>query len=113
VARLVEAVVAERLIREPWGAALVAYEGALFRVEAGPRRWAAAVGAAVIRAPTARIVTLDWDVTGLEATEILGETVTTRAKSARSRKLARTCCSGSRRIVRAGSPRLARKSCAV
>ena len=28
VARLVEAVVAERLIREPWGAALVAYEGA-------------------------------------------------------------------------------------
>jgi hypothetical protein len=67
VATLVEGEVAGALAARPWGAALAAYEGALFRVEAGPRRWATAAGDTVVRAATARVLTLAWDVTGLVA----------------------------------------------
>jgi hypothetical protein len=112
VARLVEAVVAERLIREPWGAALVAYEGALFRVEAGPRRWAVAVGAAVIRAPTARIVTLDWDVTGLVAAVRRGEPTLPAPRSEAIRVLVALAPEGQVTTVRA-SDRLERMLAAL
>lgn len=67
VATLVEGEVAGALAARPWGAALAAYEGALFRVEAGPRRWATAAGDTAVRAATARVLTLAWDVTGLVA----------------------------------------------
>jgi hypothetical protein len=67
VASLVEGEIAGALAARPWGAALAAYEGALFRVEAGPRRWATAAGDTVVRAATARVLTLAWDVTGLVA----------------------------------------------
>ena len=73
VATLVEAEVASLLGARPWGPALAAYEGALFRVEAGPRRWGGAGGGAVVRAATARVVALDWDVTGLVAAVRRGE----------------------------------------
>ena len=65
VAGLVEARLAPALARHPWGADLMRYEGALFRVEAGPRRWGAAPAAtgAPARAAQARVVALDWDVT--------------------------------------------------
>jgi hypothetical protein len=67
VATLVEADVVRLLGARAWGPTLVAYEGALFRVEGGPRRWAAAGGESVVRAATARTLTLDWDVTALVA----------------------------------------------
>jgi hypothetical protein len=68
VATLVEGEVAGALAARPWGAALAAYEGALFRVEAGTRRWTtAAASATVVRVATARVLTLAWDVTGLVA----------------------------------------------
>jgi hypothetical protein len=73
VAALVEGEVAVCLAARPWGAALAAYEGALFRVEAGPRRWGTAGGGAVARAATVRVLTLDWDVTGLVAAVRRGE----------------------------------------
>jgi hypothetical protein len=63
VAALVEREIAGPLGARPWGPAVAAYEGALFRVEAGPRRWRAGpAGPAPVRAPTARILDLDWDV---------------------------------------------------
>lgn len=73
VATLVEAEVANLLAARPWEPALAAYEGALFRVEAGPRRWGRAGGRAVVRAATARLLALDWDVTGLVAAVRRGE----------------------------------------
>jgi hypothetical protein len=75
VAALVEAEVTALLAARPWGPALAAYEGALFRVEAGPRRWGLAGGSVVARAATARVLTLDWDVTGLVAAVRRGEPV--------------------------------------
>jgi hypothetical protein len=75
VATLVEGVVAGRLAAHAWGPALVAYEGALFRAEAGPRQWAPATGAAAVRAATARVLTLGWDVTGLVAAVRRGDDV--------------------------------------
>jgi hypothetical protein len=63
VASLVERELAGPLGGRAWGTAVSAYEGALFRVEAGPRRWRPApAGPAAVRAPTARILALDWDV---------------------------------------------------
>jgi len=73
VATLVEAEVASLLAARPWGPALCAYEGALFRVEAGPRRWGRRDGSAVVRAATAQVVALGWDVTGLVAAVRRGE----------------------------------------
>lgn len=69
VALLVEARLRPLLARHPWGDDLVCYEGALFRVEAGPRRWdaAPAPAGAPARAATARVVALGWDVTPVVA----------------------------------------------
>jgi hypothetical protein len=70
VAGLVEADLREALRAVPYGADLIAYEGALFRAEAGPRRWrgpAAGAPGAPARSPRARICDVEWDVTGLVA----------------------------------------------
>jgi hypothetical protein len=70
VASLVEPALAAALGGVAYGRDLVAYEGALFRAEAGPRRWHATGegdGAMPTRSAHARICTLDWDVTGLVA----------------------------------------------
>jgi hypothetical protein len=68
VAALVETALATALGGVAYGRDLVAYEGALFRAEAGPRRWHAAgpgTGGVPARSVHARICALDWDVTGL------------------------------------------------
>jgi hypothetical protein len=68
VARMVEDECRGALAGLAYAADLVAYEGALFRAEAGPRRWRPADdgGAGVpVRSPHARICALGWDVTGL------------------------------------------------
>jgi hypothetical protein len=71
VAGLVEGDLRDVLRSLPYGADLIAYEGALFRVEAGPRRWrGAARGDAPgppVRSPHARLCTVEWDVIGLVA----------------------------------------------
>jgi hypothetical protein len=68
VAALVEGELSGVLAGRPWGPALLAYEGTLFRVEAGPRRWRARPrSGAAVRAATARLLTQDWDVTPLVA----------------------------------------------
>jgi hypothetical protein len=54
----------------PYGADLIAYEGTLFRAEAGPRRWRGAAPGAPgppVRSPHARFCDVQWDVTGLVA----------------------------------------------
>lgn len=75
VAALVEARLLEALGERPYGPDLVAYEGTLFRAEAGPRRWRDADGAGEVpvRSPSARIVTLEWDVTTLVTAVRRGE----------------------------------------
>ena len=77
VASLAEADLRETLGELAHARDLVAYEGALFRVEAGPRRWrdSAREGYAPARAPSARIIVLEWDVTGLVAAARRGDTV--------------------------------------
>ncbi len=69
VARLVEGALAAVLAPLPYGAALVAYEGTLFRAEAGPRQWRPPAPDAPpgppARSPHARLCAVDWDVTGL------------------------------------------------
>lgn len=88
VAALVEQAVEPVLAARPWGRALAAYEGALFRTEAGPRRWAAPpAGAAVARAPGARLVTLEWDVTALVGAVRRGEPVLPEPRPGRMRLL--------------------------
>ena len=70
VARLVEARLLRDLADRPFGAALVRYEGTLFRVEAGPRRWQAAIAprnGTPVRSVHARIIELDWNLTPLIA----------------------------------------------
>lgn len=70
VAQLVEARLLADLSDRPYGAALVGYEGAMFRAEAGPRRWHAPAGARdgiPVRAAHARIIELDWNLTPLIA----------------------------------------------
>jgi hypothetical protein len=74
VARLVEDELAPVLGAVGWGPALLAYEGALFRAEAGPRRWGTArTGTIAVRAAGARVLTLAWDVTPLVAAVRRGE----------------------------------------
>jgi hypothetical protein len=67
VAALVEARMAPLLTGIPYGRDLLGYEGALFRVEAGPRCWdaGAAGGEAPVRSARARVCVFEWDVTGL------------------------------------------------
>jgi hypothetical protein len=70
VAALVEAALGPALGGLPYARDLVAYEGALFRAEAGPRRWrdvADGPGGLPVRSAHARICALEWDVTGLVA----------------------------------------------
>ncbi len=70
VARLVEARLLADLTDRPFGAALVGYEGTMFRVEAGPRRWHATPhpqDGVPVRSPHARIIELDWNLTPLIA----------------------------------------------
>lgn len=76
VAALVETDLVEPLADRPWGSAVVCYEGATFRVAAGPRARRIDVagqpreldGRVPVRSPQARIVTLDWNVLPLLAT---------------------------------------------
>lgn len=68
VAALVEEALGPALGGLPYARDLVAYEGALFRAEAGPRRWCdAADGTVPVRSAHARVCALEWDVTGLVA----------------------------------------------
>ncbi|MBI3455924.1 MAG: hypothetical protein HY002_09080 [Candidatus Rokubacteria bacterium] len=69
VAVLVEGALQAPLGGLPYARDLLAYEGALFRAEAGPRRWgdAAPEGGVPVRSPRARICGLAWDTTGLVA----------------------------------------------
>jgi hypothetical protein len=102
VAALVEDAVAPVLVARPWGPALGTYEGALFRVEAGPRGWrAGSDGAAVVRAPTARLVALDWDVTGLVAAVRRSERVLPEPRGVATRLLVALAPDGRVTTVRA------------
>lgn len=68
VARLVEAELLGALADAPFAPDLVRYEGTMFRVEAGPRRWQAqAVSRDGVpgRSAQARIIDLDWNLTPL------------------------------------------------
>ncbi len=69
VAALVEARLGAPLGELPYGPDLLAYEGLLFRVEAGPRRWrdGGPAGPRPVRSAHARVCLLEWDVTGLVA----------------------------------------------
>lgn len=69
VAALVEARLLAALDGLPYGRDLVAFEGALFRSEAGPRRWSdgGTGGGMPARSASARVCVLDWDVTRLVA----------------------------------------------
>jgi hypothetical protein len=76
VAALVETALAAALGEVAYGRDLVAYEGALFRAEAGPRRWTATgdgAGEVPARSAHARVCALDWDVSGLVAAVRRGE----------------------------------------
>lgn len=70
VATLVEEALGPVLGGLPYARDLVAYEGALFRAEAGPRRWrdaADGAGTTPVRSLHGRVCALGWDVTGLVA----------------------------------------------
>jgi hypothetical protein len=71
VAGLVEVDLGAVLAALPYASDLIAYEGALFRVEAGPRRWGGTghggASGPPSRSPHARLCTVEWDVTGLVA----------------------------------------------
>ncbi len=69
VAGMVEGVLAAPLAAWAYGRDVVAYEGTLFRAEAGPRRWREdnAAGGVPMRSAHARVCALDWDVTALVA----------------------------------------------
>jgi len=75
VVALVEVRLLGALGARDYGPALVAYEGTLFRVEAGPRRWTGRDGSGAIpaRAASTRVVGLDWDVTALIAAARRGD----------------------------------------
>jgi hypothetical protein len=64
VAALVEQCLAEPLSGLAYGRDLLAYEGALFRAEAGARRWreTPTEAAVPVASPHARVCALDWDV---------------------------------------------------
>ncbi len=70
VAQLVEARLLTDLADRPFGRTLVRYEGTMFRVEAGVRRWQASPpphDGMPVRSPHARIIELDWNLTPLIA----------------------------------------------
>jgi hypothetical protein len=69
VAQLMEARLLNDLADCPYGPDLVRYEGTLFRVEAGPRRWHTPAPEDGIPACSAhsRIIDLDWNLTPLIA----------------------------------------------
>jgi hypothetical protein len=71
VASLVEGALRGVLGPLPYGGDLLAYEGALFRVEASPRQWRDPARGGTpgrpVRSPHARICSIEWDVTGLVA----------------------------------------------
>jgi hypothetical protein len=104
VARMVEDRVGNVLAPRPWGGALVAYEGALFRVEAGPRRWGAPVGDTVVRATSVRVLTLPWDVTGLVRAVRRGEATLPEPRPEPLRLLVTLAPDGRVTTVRASEP---------
>ena len=68
VARLVEGRLLAAVAHLPFGLDLVRYEGTLFRVEAGPRRWQAGDGrreGIPARSVQTRVLELEWDLTSL------------------------------------------------
>jgi hypothetical protein len=69
VAQLVETRLLADLAHRPYGAALVSYEGTMFRVEAGPRSWrdAAPRDGTPARSSHTRIIELDWNLAPLIA----------------------------------------------
>ena len=75
VAAMVERHLAGVLGEVPYARDLVAYEGALFRTEAGPRRWGAvdARGDTPVRSASARVIALEWDLTALVAAARRGD----------------------------------------
>ena len=76
VAVVVEGWILETLGGLPFTADLVQYEGALFRAEAGPRRWGDGGGPTEgipVRAVGTRVVSLDWDVIALVTAVRCGE----------------------------------------
>jgi len=70
VGQLVEARLLTDLADRPYAPDLIRYEGTLFRVEAGPRRWGGVIpgeDGIPLRSPHARIIDLDWNPTPLIA----------------------------------------------
>ncbi len=70
VAKLVERRLLSDLAGRAFATALVRYEGTMFRVEAGPRRWqtdAASRDGIPVRSPHARLIKLDWNLSPLIA----------------------------------------------
>jgi len=69
VAQLVETRLLADLADRRYGAALVSYEGTMFRVEAGPRNWRepSARDGTPARSAQARIIELDWNLAPLIA----------------------------------------------
>src|SRR5262249_4819511 len=109
VAALVEAALATALDGVAYGRDLVAYEGALFRAEAGPRRWratgdGAGTSATPARSAHARICALDWDVTGLVAAVRRGDAALPEPSRAPIRLLIALAPSGRVTTVRCPEP---------
>lgn len=77
MAVLIERWLLEALDAHPYARDLVRYEGALFRAEAGPRRWGLPrdAGGVPARAASVRIITLDWDITALATAARRGDAV--------------------------------------
>jgi hypothetical protein len=70
VARLVEARLLPDLSDCPFGRDLAGYEGAMFRVEAGPRRWHGSPAdrdGLPRRSPNARLIEMEWNLIPLMA----------------------------------------------
>jgi hypothetical protein len=90
VAALVEGDLRGVLSGLAYGADLIAYEGTLFRAEAGPRRWRGAAPARPgppARSPHARLCNVEWDVTGLVAAVRRGDAALPEPARAPSRLL--------------------------
>jgi hypothetical protein len=107
VAALVETALAAALGGVTYGRDLMTYEGALFRAEAGPRRWRATgggTGAMPARSAHARICALDWDVTGLVAAVRRGDASLPEPARAPTRLLIALAPSGRVTTVRCPEP---------
>jgi hypothetical protein len=90
VASLVEGDLRDALRAVPYGTDLIAYEGTLFRAEAGPRRWRGPAPGAPgppARSPHARFCDVQWDVTGLVAAVRRGDPTLPEPARAQSRLL--------------------------